>query len=487
MTSNINGVINQAGFSVAFVFILFCASFLVSPYYRSQFDYSRSAWQRLLLSGGAWLFVAFVTILAIKSSVPPIKAWLTNLYPTGYPYAQELYGYIKLLSLPIAGLTDSLFTVEWIKKHPILYSTIIFALTYRLYYVIFRWYLLRFVYLIQKDMHAYAGRNNDYDALISTIIKPSRGAKVTELRLRLNATNTLKELKYQLVPFQWVQPLVKKIDEVKKESDGQITISLDALSLFFLSLTLKRASRKQKNEKWRSRWMKLLTWLKRPFVEQRIENIAQLAWDNSEDLHYQLYKSQEVKSTRLAYINKHEVKAVEIQDHNSQPGLVSIHMTNGRIYVGWVVNSTKPGMANSGITLLPYLTRVRDVDSANIKNVTDYEAVIWGTVRDRIVSQMISAVDVTVDVINKTARTLDESTISQYSDFKAWLDTEYRQLLFKSDGITFEVSALFMYFPEDAEKFYKSLKLENIELIHPYDPAIEDIEFTHPDTYTSAS
>lgn len=235
-----------------------------------------------------------------------------------------------------------------------------------------------------------------------------------------------------------------------------------------------------------------------PFMSMRLIWLKDYAWNNSEDMLYQLYTAQIPSSTHSSYKEFHE-DAVGVVDKNRQPKMVSIQLENGSIYRGWPVNTYAPHNSDREFTILPYETWMRKEDGKVIK-VTNYEDLIWGKLRRDLavllslgaefylfktrknVAEFLKYIRTDADLeerlkVKKFYENELKSTVSALQLFIGsycnWIVDSFQYCVYKSDGFTHEVTQLLAKFPKEAESHFKSIKIDDVVIIHPFEPAIQ--------------
>lgn len=502
-------LLDPQGASILLLFIIFSISFLISPYTRSRFDYSRSSWQKLLITSGCWLLFVYVVILTVGHNIAERVANILN-YPSFWT---------------VDNLLSNMFDDEWMSKHKYLYLSCHIALAYRVAFIIIRWFFIRYLYLLYQDHLNSKGRREDYEALLESIGRPVNLESWLRFSLDQKAIPYIKILQKADVPFQWLQlPLyklsnlldeamehcekrfiendIKSLDELNWNK-RQILIQfqkLTHLQIFIFSIGvdpeksirhfesvyglipdwLHNGDRDEEPKKYGllEKYYKYKEALFRPLQDQRHAAITAQAVQNAADIMAQIYKSMEGRSTLKKYCYKNNIEPCHIRDINTQQTMVSIHLRSGRIYCGWIIYSTRPGKADTGLTLLPYVSKVRldQVEGGNkteaTKIVTNYKNLVWDFSRNQIGGLLPEMLEYFIVLVGEIEYSYAKNLKKLFEEYSGWLKTEYLEALFCSDGHNFEIDQLLKMFPNHASKYYKSFQLEDIEQIQPYNPSL---------------
>ena len=507
-------LLDQHGVSLLLLFVIFSLSFLASPYLRSKFDYSRSSWQRLLIASGCWLLLVYVVLLLFNSE-----------------FIEKTVNFFDYISFGVVGkLLANIFSKDWIDDHIYLYSAFHVALSYRVIFIIIRWYCIRYIFLRYQDHIKSKGRAKDYQLLLDSIGSPVDLSSWLRFPLDRQVIPYIKILQKADVPFQWIQlPLFKLsslLDDVMEECEERFikdeikTLKelnwnkrkimyqfrrLTHLQIFILSIGVEPKKSKEHFESMygelpkgvingnrgagsRSgtlleKLYKVKKALFRPLQEQRHAAITAQAVDNAADIMSQIYKSMEGRSTLEKYCNAHGVDPYFINDANNQQTMVSIHLRSGRIYCGWIIYSTRPGKSDTGLTMLPYVSKIRlnqgkkENKTEATKIVTNYNNLVWDAARQQIGGLQYEMVSHLLDTVKTLNDNYSKSLILAFEKYLNWVDKEYLSTIFRSDGQNYEVDQLLKIFPDEAAEFYKSFQLEDIEHIQFYNPSLTAADF----------
>lgn len=333
---------------------------------------------------------------------------------------------------------------------------------------------------------------------------------VETTKLKLKYFRIILDLRVNKVPHQWIDILSIHFDkfvelhiEVGDQLKGKDLI--DELYLDLLTMLSHRVGVTDKSVWARAiqvvsgfiKWFRTL--IVEPFVFMRLKWLIQYSWNNSEDMLGQLYKAQILRPTLKRYTEVHKYTK-NVTDKNRQPSLVSVQMSDGLIYRGWPVNTYKPHDNDRELTILPFQTWKRQEDGKLLK-ITDYQKLVWHKAQHNLAFTLSKVLKVyrkrtreEVVRVLKMARngsSFDEkreiqktyitdlrpfsSSFDRFTrDFGVWVEDIYSQYIFKSDGVTFEVNELFKYYPESAQRFYKSLKIEDVAVVNPFEPSLQE-------------
>jgi hypothetical protein len=439
----------------AFVFIL-GFSLLLSPYRRTQFDYSRAAIQKTILFGfSLWLLGCLLLFVYDHCR------WLINFR----------HEYEELFYIP-TYFTGLFFT----EKSGLPYRASGLALTVGFYWIIIYYILFQVSAIFSGKRNEYRMRKRQYDRLEQLIREyqkkgggPAPRFEETE---KFNAVKSIRILKSREVPYQWSDVFFRKVfdsvafDEYWKKS----------LATSFLNLLTKRVedrkgkTRSQKIELFlRTQWKSIKKIVVAPFYYQDIKKLTDMAWNQSEDMLFQLYKSQHTQGGGTEYIRYNGIdneagNYLKLIDNNPQPQMVSIHMSNGRIYNGWVINSTRPATGSPEFTILPHSTKHRSLDKNKVVSMTHYERAVWHEPRMEIIKPILNLLDALIQ-LNEDSQDLSR----ELSELRDWVNEKYYKYLYRSNGEGYEVVELLKLHPDHARKFFKSIKMIDVEMIHPYE------------------
>lgn len=439
----------------AFVLLL-GFSLLLSPYRRTQFDYSRAAIQKTILAGfSLWLLSCSALIIYDHSQ-----------FLIDFKSSNGWFFYIP-----------TYFANLFFPEHKgVFYRASGLAITVGFYWIIAYYILFQMGSIFSGKRNEYRMRKRQYDQLKKLIINHRKygdgPAPRFEETYKFNVLERIKILKNREIPYQWSDVLFRKVfnsmvfDENWKKS----------LSTSFLNVLTKRVedrkgkSKQQKVELFlRKLWLGFKKMALAPFYYQDIKKLTDMAWSQSEDMLFQLYRSQLTHGGLNEYIKYHKIlnedgKYLKLIDNNPQPQMVSIHMSNGRIYNGWVVNSTRPATGSPEFTILPHSTKHRSLDKNKVVSMTHYEKAVWDEPRMEIIKPILDLLTALID-LNKN----DQNLYSELTELKKWVSQKYYKYLYRSNAENFEVVELLKLHPDHARKFFKSIKMIDVEMIHPYE------------------
>lgn len=418
------------------------------------------------------------------------------------------YQVIDSFLFPVEFFLNSALGDEWRKENTNIYLALLLALSYRLYYaVLYLWFYK--MYISYKEENAnLKNRSEQYEKVwdsrfhILKTITPKPDSNKSEQKNVIDTTDEIdqhkqsfeqykdylieiEKLKSGEVPFQVIDLIISNFEvnpnAGQKELNDDINLIITEFVILALIYLPKRKEKNSKGKEIKNLIRKLRKQVISPFFKQDIHWLVEQTQLQSHDMLWRIYDSQIHRSTLQVYLeNKEEVensfkKQVlpdlgKIKDENRQPKMLSIAMKNGRIYVGWIISSARPDTDGAEFTLLPYLTKTRD-DSGKISVVTDYRDLLFGSFREKLVQNLTIAIDVYIQEAESP------QAKKRYQNHKEWILNSFKERIFCSNGHDYEFLELRRYRGEHIQQFYKSIRLEDVEIINTYNPSIDDEKF----------